>query len=83
MECHRVREAMYWVSDNELDAELLPPFRDHLPLCPHCAHYYAYVSKLLALVRGCSCRYSAPSTLRIRILASLPPRGGVIRERVE
>jgi mycothiol system anti-sigma-R factor len=83
MECQRVREAMYRVTENELDAELIPPFREHLTLCPPCDHHFAYVAKLLEVVR-CRCsRYSAPSTLRIRILASFPHRDGVVLEPVE
>ncbi len=83
MECNRVRETMYWVSDNELDAELLALFREHLSSCPVCAHNFAYVCKLLALVRARCLRYAAPSSLKIRILASFPHRGGAYQERVE
>jgi hypothetical protein len=78
MECHRVREAMYRVSHNELDAELVPSFDDHLTCCPPCAEHFAYVSRLLAIVRGSAGHYAAPPTLRTRILACCPHRGGVI-----
>lgn len=78
MECHRVREAMYRVSHNELDAELIPSFDDHLTCCPPCAEHFAYVSKLLTIVRESGGRYPAPSTLRQRILASFPHRGGLV-----
>jgi mycothiol system anti-sigma-R factor len=79
MECQRVREAIYRVSDNERDAELLAPLREHLSLCPGCAHHFDYVSKLLALVRDRCCREAAPATLRVRILASFPHRGGLVQ----
>ena len=75
MDCEAVQAAMYRVTDNELDGELLLSFRQHLTLCPPCSHRYGFVSKLLTVVRVRCCRYVAPATLRIRILASFPHRG--------
>ena len=77
MNCDSVRAAIYQASDNELDGELLISFRQHLTLCSSCSHRYGFVSRLLAIVRGRCCRYEAPSTLRIRILASFPHRGEI------
>ena len=77
MNCDSVRAAMYQVSDNELEGELLLSFRQHLTLCSSCSHRYGFVSQLLAIVRGRCCRYEAPVTLRTRILASFPHRGEV------
>jgi mycothiol system anti-sigma-R factor len=76
MNCERVNEILYLFFDNELEAELLTPFRSHTDGCPDCARRLDYTRKLLFLVRqGCSCqRRSAPERLRIRILASLPHR---------
>jgi mycothiol system anti-sigma-R factor len=76
MDCQGVRAAMYRVSDNELEADLLVVFREHLRRCPDCSHEFDFVSKLLALVRGRCSRYAAPSSLRVRILASFPHREG-------
>jgi len=75
MNCEAVHAAMYQVSDNELEGELLLSFRQHLTICSTCSHRYGFVSRLLAIVRGRCCRYEAPTTLRMRILASLPHRG--------
>jgi mycothiol system anti-sigma-R factor len=66
---------MHQVSDNELDAELLLSFRQHLTFCPPCSRQFDYLSRLLAIVRGRCCRHEAPPTLRLRILASFPHRG--------
>ena len=75
MDCQAVRVAMYRVSDNELDPELLVSFQQHITLCAGCSHRFGFVSRLLAVVRGRCCRYEAPGTLRMRILASFPHRG--------
>ncbi|HEV8629059.1 MAG TPA: hypothetical protein VGV61_01995 [Thermoanaerobaculia bacterium] len=74
MDCHGVRAAMFRVNDNEVEPALLVVFRQHLTSCPACAEQFAYVSRLLALVRERSGRYCAPSTLKVRILASFPHR---------
>jgi predicted anti-sigma-YlaC factor YlaD len=77
MECQRVRVVMYRMTNDPQD-EVVASFRDHLGLCPACAQYFSYVSKLLTLVRVRCCRYDAPPSLRVRILASLPHRAGSI-----
>ena len=77
MDCQAVHVAMYRASDNELDGETLLSFRQHLTLCAGCSHRYGFVSRLLAIVRGRCCRYDAPSTLRVRILASFPHRAAL------
>ena len=51
MNCHRVREAMFLVTDNELEPELLAPFREHLSFCPACASHFHYLEKLVWLIR--------------------------------
>ncbi len=74
MNCKRVNEVLYLFFDNELEDELLAPFRDHTGHCPECARRFDYTRKLLLLVReGCQ-RRCAPQHLRIRILSSLPHR---------
>jgi mycothiol system anti-sigma-R factor len=83
MDCHRVREAMFQATDNELDGELLAPFREHLSFCPDCAHHYVYVGKLVATIRQRCCRFGAPSHLKVRILASFPHRRGAFQEVTE
>ena len=83
MDCHRVREAMFKATDNELEAEFLAPFREHLSFCPECAHEFTYLGRLVATIRQRCCRYAAPSQLRVRIIASFPHRGGVFQEVTE
>lgn len=74
MNCKRANEVLFLFFDNELEDELLAPFRDHTDGCPHCARRVDYTRKLLLLVRQCCRRESAPERLRVRILASMPHR---------
>jgi mycothiol system anti-sigma-R factor len=83
MDCQRVRIAMYRVRDNELEPDLVAGFTEHLASCSDCAERFSFVGKLLSLIRERCCRYNAPSTLKIRILASLPHRGGARQELVD
>jgi mycothiol system anti-sigma-R factor len=83
MDCQRVREAMFLVKDNELEPELMAPFREHLTFCPACASHFHYLEKLLCVVRERCSRVSAPSRLKVRILTSFPHRGGLLREVLE
>lgn len=71
MDCHRVRATMFLLGDDEIERELLAPFREHIGSCSECAEYRDYSKKLLSLVRDRCLRYTAPSDLRIRILESL------------
>ena len=83
MDCHRVREAMYQATDNELEDALWAPFREHLRLCPECAQHFCYLTKLLGIVRERCLRDPAPSRLKVRILASFPHRGSKLRQFAE
>jgi mycothiol system anti-sigma-R factor len=83
MDCQGVRAAMYRVTDNELEAELVVVFRDHLERCPGCAAEFRFVTKVVELVRARCCRLAAPSSLKLRILASLPRREGPAPESAE
>ena len=74
MNCERVNEVLFLFFDNEMEAELLTPFRDHTDGCPACARRVDYTRKLLVLVRECCHREAAPQRLRLRILAALPHR---------
>ncbi len=78
MDCKRVGEAIFLFFDNELEPELLSPFRDHVNGCVGCARQVDYTRKLLLLVRE-SVRCSAPDRLRMRILTNMPHRGGIER----
>ena len=80
MDCQAVHAVMYRASDNELDPEQLLSLRQHLILCTTCSHRYGFVSRFLAVVRGRCCRDAAPTTLRVRILASFPHRGAAAVE---
>lgn len=74
MNCERVYEVLYLFFDNELEDELMTPFRHHTNGCPECARRLDYTRKLLFLVRQSCQRQSAPERLRLRILASMPHR---------
>jgi len=77
MDCKEVGMALFLFFDNEMEEELLAPFRDHVSQCGHCAKRMAYTRKLLVIVREKCVRCSAPDRLRHRILTSLPHRGTV------
>jgi mycothiol system anti-sigma-R factor len=83
MDCQGIRAAMYRVADNELEAELVVVFRDHLERCPGCAAEFRFVTKVVAIVRARCGRFAAPSSLKLRILASFPHRDGVGLESAE
>ncbi|HVS02268.1 MAG TPA: hypothetical protein VMT16_05820 [Thermoanaerobaculia bacterium] len=74
MDCQQVRATMYMVNDEEAEAELLAPFREHIGFCSQCAHHFDYLTKLLVLVRERCSRYPAPKTLKVRILDGFPHR---------
>jgi mycothiol system anti-sigma-R factor len=74
MNCRRVREAVFLYVDNEMEAELVVSFRDHLDLCPGCTRQIEYTLRLLSLVREHCRRATAPEQLRQRILVSFPHR---------
>lgn len=75
MDCKEVGIALFLFFDNEMEQELLAPFRDHVSRCTHCAKQMDYTRKLLVIVREKCVRCSAPERLRHRILTSLPHRG--------
>jgi mycothiol system anti-sigma-R factor len=83
MDCQRVRESMFRGCDNELDPELFAPFHQHLSFCPGCAQEFAYLRKLVEVIRVRCCRDAAPVQLKVRILASFPHRGGLLQEALE
>lgn len=74
MNCERVNQILFLFFDNELEDELLTPFRRHTNGCPDCARRLDYTRKLLFIVRQCCHRQQAPERLRLRILASMPHR---------
>lgn len=77
MDCRRAREVMFLFFDDQLEDDLLAPFRDHVDGCSSCSGKLDYTRKLLIIVRErCSCiRQHAPDHLRQRILVSFPHRG--------
>ncbi|HEX6203586.1 MAG TPA: mycothiol system anti-sigma-R factor [Thermoanaerobaculia bacterium] len=71
MDCKRASEMMFLFVDNELEADLVRPFRHHLDDCSPCAQRVDYTRKFLQLFRTRCTRHSAPDGLRERILGSL------------
>ena len=67
MDCQRIRESMFLVSDDEMEDELVIIFREHLSLCPPCHRRYQYVTRLLSLVRNGCQREVAPAGLEVKI----------------
>lgn len=71
MDCKRASEMMFLFFDNELEADLVSPFRRHLDGCGPCAQRMDYTRKFLQLFRTRCTRHAAPDGLRERILVSL------------
>jgi mycothiol system anti-sigma-R factor len=78
MDCKRASEAIYLFFDNQMEAEQLASLREHVALCAACARHLDLIQKLLLVVRERCERQSAPVSLRLRILSSLPHRCGII-----
>lgn len=74
MNCERASQVLYLFFDNELEEDLMGPFRAHTDGCPGCSRRLDYTRKVLLLVRQCCRREAAPERLRVRILAALPHR---------
>lgn len=74
MDCKEVSEVLFLFFDNEMEEELLTPFRDHVGRCGDCSKKVDYTRKLLVIVRERTIRWSAPDGLRHRILISMPHR---------
>ncbi|HBL28718.1 MAG TPA: mycothiol system anti-sigma-R factor [Acidobacteria bacterium] len=77
MDCKEVGTVLFLFFDNEMEDDLLSPFRDHVARCSHCAQRLAYTRRLLLIVRERCARCCAPERLRMRILTSLPHRGSL------
>ena len=71
MDCKRASEMMFLFVDNEMQDDLVSPFRSHLDCCGPCAHRVDYTRKFLQLFRTRCTRHAAPDGLRERILGSL------------
>jgi mycothiol system anti-sigma-R factor len=74
MDCKEVSAALFLFFDNEMDDEMLTPFRDHVGQCDGCSKKVDYTRKLLLIVRERTVRCCAPDRLRHRILTNLPHR---------
>lgn len=74
MDCKEVSAVLFLFFDNEMDDEMLTPFRDHVGQCGDCSKKVDYTRKLLLIVRERTVRCSAPDSLRNRILTNLPHR---------
>ena len=51
MDCKEVGSILFLFFDNEMDENLLTPFRDHVSSCGNCARQVDYTRKLLLIVR--------------------------------
>lgn len=78
MDCETVRQILFLYADNEMDQELCSSFAAHIANCPACQREVSRACRLVMVVRTrCRClRLSAPASLRVRILQSLPHRQG-------
>jgi mycothiol system anti-sigma-R factor len=74
MDCKEVGEVLFLFFDNEMNEELLSPFRDHVKTCGDCSKKLDYTRKLLWIVRERTCRCCAPDGLRHRILVNFEHR---------
>jgi mycothiol system anti-sigma-R factor len=74
MDCKEVSAALFLFFDNEMEEEMLTPFRDHVGQCGDCSKRVDYTRKLLLIVRERTIRCCAPDRLRLRILTNLPHR---------
>ena len=74
MDCREVSAVIYLFFDNEMEEEMLAPFRDHLTGCGDCSQRVDYTRRILVLVRERCVRCTCPETLRQRILTGMPHR---------
>lgn len=74
MDCKEVSATLFLFFDNEMEEGLQAPFRDHVALCTPCAQRLDYTRRLLLIVRQRCIRCTAPATLRLKILTSMPHR---------
>jgi mycothiol system anti-sigma-R factor len=74
MDCKEVGSVLFLFFDNEMQDDLLAPFRDHVARCGECARRMDYTRKLLLVVRERCIRCTAPERLRVRILTNMPHR---------
>jgi len=74
MDCKEVSTVLFLFFDNEMEDEMLTPFRDHVGGCGDCSKKVDYTRKLLLIVRERTIRCTAPDSLRHRILTHLPHR---------
>jgi anti-sigma factor (TIGR02949 family) len=74
MDCKEVSSVLFLFFDNEMDDDMLTPFRDHVGSCDGCKKTVDYTRKLLMIVRERTIRCNCPDGLRHRILTSMPHR---------
>lgn len=74
MDCKEVGSVLFLFFDNEMEDDLLTPFRDHVARCGDCARQMDYTRKLLLVVRERCVRCNCPDGLRHRILTNFPHR---------
>jgi len=70
-DCSRARLQLYQYLDGEMEPDDLPKIREHLDKCGPCLAEYDLDQMLKALVRrSCACE-SAPTELRMQIMARI------------
>jgi anti-sigma factor RsiW len=73
MTCDEAKILLHALIDGELDAGHAREVEAHIATCPACAAELAAVRELKQAMAGAQLHYTAPSALRQRIEAALPP----------
>lgn len=74
MDCKRVRKTIFLFIDEELGDDERGSVEKHLSRCSNCDQTVRYMKRFLLVVRERCVRHVASTTLRRRILTSLPHR---------
>jgi anti-sigma factor RsiW len=74
LECEQTRSLIDASLDDELDANNRMMFEEHLVSCPECTNAHVARRDFLSRVRTQANRFTAPDSLRARLLAELPQR---------
>ncbi len=76
MTCDEAEILIHALADGELDAGHAREVEAHVAGCPRCASEFAAIKQMKQVLAGTDLTFKAPSTLRERIEAALPPAQG-------